>query len=463
VPQKIIFSTTGIRGKANVDLTPEYCIVVGRAIAKWLKTSNIERPKVLIGRDSRRSSWMLMNAISSGLLASGVDVFYVEQSVPTPLIIHELSIYKLNAAIIVTGSHLPASDNGIILINEDGSYFRGELEFSVLNEEWQNIGKFLQLHHNERSYLDRLNHYAKNLPLIEKKVLLDAVHGPMKLFLRHILESKVKNLVLLNYEDDDTISGRNSEPNEENLIKTVEYFKLQNCDLGITTDFDGDRLIFISKSGKVISGDIMGTIIAIDTWKKFPDKPVVVPINTSSILSDIATKLNKKVIFTKIGAPAIIDTMKEHEAYFGFEETGKYFFNPDCFYPDAAFSAIYVLNIIKEYNYDLDSMVSTFPLYYSIKHKFPSLRKQMDEKYFALVDSLSELQGNLPSEMRIVHTDNLDGIRLNFEDNSWVLIRQSGTEDNMRIFSESKVKEKAHLINKIVTNHVKTILVKFDN
>ncbi len=458
---KFLFATTGIRGAANKLFTPEYCSSVGRAIAEW-KKAEVSRPKVLLAMDTRRSSPMIITALASGFTAQGADVTVLMVPIPTPQLVFLTVREGYDIGVIVTGSHLPASDNGIILIDGDGGYYKGTLHTPESYVPWEDMGSvdFVNNHWDSdttRKYRDHLRQQYSGLS-IPGSVLMDCVHGPMRAYLHEVLNDVFDMVYTINHEDDDTISGRQSEPKPSTLGKTIEYLKETNVDLGIATDLDGDRVIFMTNEGTPLSGDMIGAIFALDSWRRYPDKEVVVPINTSAIIPTLAERVGGSYYYTRVGAPSIIEGIRERDAYFGFEETGKYFFNPDSLYPDGAYSSVVLLRIMAEQGKTLKQMIDELPRFYSLKIKIPSSRLTAPENFARILDSLDTLYDMLPEHLEIDKVSDLDGIRIDFTDRSWILIRQSGTEDNLRIFTESPDKELCALMSSTTKEFVTPFL-----
>ncbi|RMG20827.1 MAG: hypothetical protein D6732_28110 [Methanobacteriota archaeon] len=445
------FSTTGIRGNVSKDLTPQFCFEAGRAIANWAKTHMIENPKVLIGRDYRFSSDLILSSLLSGLLAEGLNVNIIEDQAPTPAIIQYLLEKSYDIAIIVTGSHLPPEDNGIILVDGKGNYFRGILESMPEsgNVSWSEFGSFGLVHDYLSTYLSHLREFASQLQLTKQdlRIFLDPVGGPMAKPLSKILQEYVEDVVGINLDPNPKIDFRPSEPKPETLVKTLDYFKGGIFDLGITTDFDGDRVIFITPSGRILTGDYIGAVIAKYFWELDSSSKVVIPINTSAIISDLSKKMNTKFVYCQVGAPKIIEKMKETDAIFGFEETGKYFFRDFCLYPDSAVTSLFLLHILQQTGQTLDDLIQELPTYFQLKTKTPSARETSDVLMKRLELDLDDLVSSLGDGVEIIQIHKLDGLRIDFSDGSWLLLRQSGTEDNLRVFSESKSEEIAKMLN----------------
>ncbi|NDB55317.1 TIGR02147 family protein [archaeon] len=124
----LYFATSGIRGKSNLEISPELALRVGRAVANWLIDDKNSSHNVYVGFDNRRNSISIANVIIAALTSSGINVTTFSDPIPTPLLIFSILNSKSDAGIMVTGSHLPKDDNGIILFDETGNYFKGILE-----------------------------------------------------------------------------------------------------------------------------------------------------------------------------------------------------------------------------------------------------------------------------------------------------------------------------------------------
>jgi len=459
--EKFLFATTGIRGSSNKQLTPEYCTAVGRAVASWKKHS-VDRPNILLAMDTRISSPMIITALTAGLASEGIDITVLQEPIPTPELVFLTVRREYSMGIIVTGSHLPPSDNGIILIDGDGSYFKGTLETPDIYVPWDQLGhiEFIQNTWDSEWTRSYRNHLLKTIEgiKIEGKVLMDSVHGPMREYLYEVLSAIFSEVYTINHEDDDYISGRPSEPKPETLGKTIEYLHSVKPELGIATDLDGDRVIFITDRGEVLPGDLVGAIFAIHSWKEHPEKEVVIPINTSAIIPTLAKQYGGKYFYTKVGAPSIIEGIKKRGAFYGFEETGKYFFNPDSLYPDGAFSSIVLLKIMYEEKKTLSEIAESLPKFFALKTKTASNRKTASKSFATILQNLDKLYSELPKNLVKESVSDIDGIRINFEDRPWILIRQSGTEDNLRVFTESMDEDLTKRMNEITLNFVREYL-----
>jgi phosphoglucosamine mutase len=443
-PKSLYFATSGIRGKANTFINPELALRVGRAVCAWVNREypTDELKEIYVGYDNRRNSQSIAYCLAATICSSGIDVKLFNQSVPTPLVIHATTKNEAHAGIIVTGSHLPADDNGLILFDRLGNYYKGYLPDSQVKPvEWEKLGKIKEIHSEIDDYKQFLINIKEKLAIQKMKirVLIDPVHGPMRDYISSIVALLVDEIIQVNWEDDDRYPGRISEPTPENIEKTRQKVVENKCDLGIATDMDGDRVIFITKSGKVISGDFLGAMLAELIWERHPDTTIVVPINTSSII-DFAAK-GRKFSYCKVGPPNIIEAIRENNSKYGFEETGKYIFSEVAIWPDAIITTLMLFSLLQEKQTTLDEIYMNMPRLTGVKTKIPLSRDKSESVMLKVI----EIADSYVKDVKSIQ--NIDGLRINFNDLSWLLLRPSGTEDYFRIFAEHKDPIKATALN----------------
>ncbi|MHA2027896.1 MAG: hypothetical protein ACW99Q_00785 [Candidatus Kariarchaeaceae archaeon] len=456
----LYFATSGIRGKANTEISPELAIEIGKNMVGWIKRNNPDLNKYLvcIGYDNRRNSKFLAYCAGAAITSRGIDVKICISPVPTPFLIFSTIWNNAQAGLMVTGSHLPETDNGLILIDEVGNYFKGTLKEEVEDlVPWADLGKLLYFDDEERNYLALFSLYIGQVMLEPSnlKILIDPAHGVMRKYLYLVLDPMVKDIIRINWQEDDTFPGRISEPAPGNLVRSRELVIENECDIGICTDMDGDRVIFITKSGELISGDYIGALFAREIWQKDPNKIVVAPINSSAIISYIAEEHGGQLKYCRVGPPSIIRAIREWDATFAFEESGKYIFVETAIWPDSVLSVIKLLSIIQKSEKTLDELMSELPIFHSIKTKLPFGRKHKTKFDNELHKLIKE---TIPDVKDI---NDLDGFRIGFADNSWLHIRLSGTEDYVRVFSEHISKEEAKVLNELghqIVNKLKEML-----
>ncbi len=425
-----LFSTTGIRGIANETFTSDFALNLARTCGSMLPIG----AKVLIGNDPRTSSEMVKSAVIAALLETGINVFDTG-TVPIPVLNFAVRKHKYDAGIMITSSHNPPEYIGMKFILSNGMEISEtqENQFEKLfnrkkfrQVEWRKIGKYAA--HNVledyiQAVLKSLKQKALNL-----KVVLDIGNGAQGMVVPNLFKLLNCETVLLH----STMNGffeRGPEPRPENLTKLRETVLSENADLGIAFDTDGDRAIFVTDKGEILMGDVTGSLMAGELLREHKNGLIVTTIATSSLIDDVAQMHKGKIIKTKIGGKIVGDILINKKALFGFEENG------GCMFPeispsrDGALTAVKVSELVAHSKQNLSSLISALPKYYQLK-----ARVECADNFKSKV--MDYIKKHSKGEAKKI--DTTDGIKLFFKDNSWLLIRPSGTEPIFRVFAESK-------------------------
>jgi len=367
--------------------------------------------------------------------------------VPLPLFARFVADH-MNGGIIVTGSHTPPNIIGIVAVDALGRdiprHIAKEIE-DMMNDvtkraAWDRIENTV--------YEDAIEHYMK---FIERKaqgiggykVIVDPANGTGVGIIDRIFENLGLEVYCINCKRK-PIPDRPSEPRRDNL---KELKKLsQNFDLGIGTDVDADRVLFASE-GKIYSEDIIGAIFA----KEYTRDKMVTPINSSFLIEKVARDNGFQIIYCPVGPPEIAEYILKYNATFGYEETGKYIFPPDTLWGDSILSTINLLKIMNSKGMSLKELISEFPEYHQIKEKIEVKR---DIKRKVVEDIGNYLESHKPPRAKDIIR--IDGVKIIY-DNAWLLIRASGTEDVIRIFSDAPEERRA----KELVNYGKKLVEKF--
>ncbi|MCD6491618.1 MAG: hypothetical protein DRQ02_13125 [Candidatus Latescibacterota bacterium] len=452
-PEKL-FGTSGIRGTIKSKMTPSLCSKIGLTAASFFG----EDSTILLARDHRPHATVVYHSLISGLLAGGVNILDCGIA-PTPAVLFALKKLKYDGAIVVTGSHTPSEIVGILIFKEDTSELSKteSKEFEdILYEERYEIMQW-----NKTGYIepiDIFDIYAEsvlslvNLQKVEgRKVAVDPGNGASSVILREILELANIRVVAINDTLDPHFPHRDPFPRPDNLKDLSTITKGFQADIGVGVDGDGDRAIFADENGNILWGDITGSLFIIDALKRKKTKNVVVTINTSAITEWAAKKFGGTVIYSGVGPPAIAESMKKNNAYFGIEESGKYLWSDAIYYGDAALATLRLLEILDIEGKPLSKLISEFPKFYMEKVAISCPDKLKD---IVLVRAFEEWQERhkpakvLPS----------DGIKFMYKDSSWVLFRPSGTEPVFRVFAESMDKERTKELIKESVDLVKELI-----
>ena len=438
----MLFGTFGFRGIAGKEINTTVALLVARAFA-----NSYGLKKVVIGRDVRRAGEALYYSMVSALIEEGVEV--VDAGLlPTPALQFAVKELGADGGIMITASHNPPEYIGIKLVDERGvgisreraSRVEEEMKrylvamrnidaLKLVGRSVSSIGKTVSYSGSVEKidvvprYVETIIDTVGELPR-KMKIVFDASSSVGSLTVPRILRGLGARVLTVNSVLDGDFSWRNPEPSPENIGYLGEVVKSVGADLGFAVDGDADRLVVVTRGGKVLQGDktfalIVNFLPEIEL-SRVHEKIVVTTVATSNIIHDVARMRELEVIETKVGDPYVSEKCLETDALVGGEENG------GVIYPwwvpgrDSGMSAALLSKLASIYS--IESILEGFPNYHQIKTKIPG---KVD---YALVKSVVE-------QMGIEHRD-LDGIKLYFE-KGWVLIRNSGTEPFVRIFAES--------------------------
>ena len=446
------FGTSGIRGQVDGLLTPEFAARIGLAFAAMLENKGT----VLVGRDVRLHSQSIQNAMMSGLAAGGVNGLDCGL-VPTPALLFALRKLRHDAAIMVTGSHTPAPIGGILFFQRDTGEMdrRGEeqLEGILLEERWRRLpwNKMGSINTLDvtNTYLEEIQ---RHLPHVSGyRVVVDPGNGSACLTLGCALENLGCEVIAINKEPDGHFPSRSPNPEPSSLGQLASAVMNAKADLGVGTDSDGDRAIFVSGKGQVLWGDLTGALFVKHELKRHTGGHVITTVNTSDLIGLLCKEYGGRLTVTKVGPPAIAEALRWNpNSIIAVEESGKYIWPEVLWYGDAAIATDKLLEIMNTEHKTLDELQSGLPKRHQVKCAVPCL----DElKTMVLQRALDEWKGRTDVEISTI-----DGVRMNFSNGSWVLLRASGTEPVLRCYSESENLEEAeehlHKMTKEVQDHL---------
>ena len=419
-----LFGTNGVRGVVNEDMTPELALRLGKAIGSYFNGN------IVIATDTRTANEMLKNAVISGLIATGNNVFDAK-IVPTPALQYYVKNTEVDAGVMITASHNPPQFDGIKVIDKDGTELarskEEEIERIYFNKDfkiasWNEIGKVYDI--------DVTDFYIEGvLDLIKKeeikkhgfKVVVDCGNGAACFTMPYLI-GEVATVVSLNAHPDGNFPARQPEPTLDNIKDLIAAVKSMKADIGIAFDGDADRAIFVDENGNFIHGD---KSLALMAGYKVEKKGgvVVTPVSTSSCVEEYVKSKGGSVVYTKVGSPIVARKMIDIKATFGGEENGGLIFPEHQYCRDGGMASVAMLELMALKEKNLSELISEIPDYKMVKTKV-----ECKEKEKVMEKLKKKVEGN---------ADYTDGIKIFFE-NGWVLIRPSGTEPIIRIYSQSK-------------------------
>lgn len=428
------FGTNGVRGRFDL-LGPELAMRIAKAIGLYFKAG-----KILLARDGRLTGECLKHAIISGLGAVGCEVVDLDYC-PAPSAEFMIKTLKADGLIIITASHNPPEWNAMKVIDGNGvtiSREKGEKIEALMDKEgrveWKKVGKSTRYLNAVEEHLKAIKKRIKSTELRvdnrKLKVVLDCGNGMAALMAPEMFKEFGCEVIAINKEIDGHFPGRLSEPSEKNVKELLERVKSEKADVGFAWDGDGDRLIAVDEKGKYVIGD---KVFALSVMLKLTDKKgdIVTTVATSKAAEDIAKKQGCKTIYTKIGAPYLSEEVAKGKATLGGEEVGGVIWPSLSLAKDGFITALKIAEAVCEK--PLSKLVEEIPHYYNSKTRINANKEEKKK----IVDGMKEY-----AKKEGLNTIEVDGVRVNYED-SWVIVRASGTEEYVRIFAESKQEEKA--------------------
>ena len=428
-----LFGTSGIRGKIGSEVTCELALNVGKSLAYYLGNEG----SVVIGYDTRTTNQMLDQAITAGLLESGVDVIKIGM-VPTPLVGYATEKLDADAGVMLTASHNPSPYNGIKLWNKNAMAYTSEQEKEIeeiyanksyTSATWDKVGKLSINEEIKGQYVDDL----VNMVDIKEgfKVVIDCASGAGSEISPLVFRKAGCEVTTLNSQPDGFFPGRNPEPNAENLQTLMKTVVAIGADLGIAHDGDADRMITVDEKGNVSPFDSLLALIS----KEF-DGDIVTTVD-AGLCMDESVKGN--VFRTPVGDVNVAEVIIEKNASFGGEPSGTWLHPDFCMCPDGILSGLRMAEIVSNKG-KLSDLLDEIPSYPNVREKITCSK----EAKIKVMENMEELLTDAFDD--IVDVNSLDGVRLTFADDSWVLVRPSGTEDYVRITLESRSEDRAEEI-----------------
>ena len=426
-----LFGTNGIRGVFGKDLSLDFLVNITRSLAAYYK-----KGPIVIGRDGRNSNNIMFNIVTAVLNSDGLDT--VDAGIlPTPCLQYATKRNEFNGGIMITASHNPPEYNGVKPIASDGVELPRQDE-SVVEQIFANktfiTSEIVGQNFKEEMIIDR---YVDDvLALVDGdrikkrkfKVTMDLGNGVQALVAPVLAKKLGCNVITVNGTIDGDFPGRGSEPTPSNLSLMSFVAKETNSDIGAAFDGDGDRSIFCDEKGIVSWGDKTGTLLAkylIST--KHPKAKIVCPINTTHILTKIAHDNGSEIIHTKVGSVEVSREMVKQGAIIGMEENGGFMYGVLNQVRDGALTTALMLDLMASEDRSLSAILSSLPKVYQYKSKFECSEIGLIQK---VIDSVK----NHGSPMKI---ETLDGVKIWFDEESWLMLRPSGTEPLIRVYGES--------------------------
>ena len=441
---KSFFGTDGIRGTVNTEsLNSEIALKLGLAAGK-IFTRGDHKHRVLIGKDTRISGYMLESALESGFTSSGMDVF-LTGPIPTPAVAYLTQALRADLGVMITASHNTYEDNGFKLFGPDGLKLTDEKQLEI--NELMNRSDIMSLQDKNQigaarrvdDALSRYIEFAKatfpnTMRLDHLKIVIDCANGAAYKVAPMIFWELGADIIVIG----DQPNGRNinqdcGSTKTQSLKKEV---KSNNADLGIAFDGDGDRLVIIDEKGDEVNGDHLLGMIALSLKNKnlLKNKNIVSTIMATKSLENYLKSIDLKLIRTKVGDRYVIEKMLDIGSNFGGEPSGHLIINDFSSTGDAIVSSLQVLSLMIEENRPISNLTNLFPLTSQKNYEFKT-------------ENINNISNSFLKELSNKMNEKIG-------DEGRVIIRKSGTEPLIRVMVETDTKN----IGEILIDEIKLSL-----
>lgn len=449
------FGTDGIRGEANRELTANLAMKLGYALGYYLKKENREKKKikVIMGTDTRISGYMLRSALTAGLTSMGINIDFVGV-LPTPGVAYITQTKGAAAGIMISASHNPAKDNGIKIFGSDGCKLLDKIEQEIekymdnieeITKEalpGDKVGKFKYAQDDYFLYRDHLKSIVKE-DFNGMKIIIDAANGSAYRVAKEVFLSLGAEIVVIN----DAPNGKNinvncGSTNPEILSKVVIGY---NADLGLAYDGDADRLIAVDEKGKIIDGDKIIAVLALEMKRNnnLNGNKVVTTVMSNMGFEAYLNEKGIVLVRANVGDRYVLEKMRSQALNLGGEKSGHIILLEYGTTGDGVQTSLKLVEVLRDSKKTLGEMAAEIPEWPQElinlnvgSNKKKNLWKENKE----ILKQIEIKEKELGNEGRI-------------------LVRTSGTEPIIRIMVEGKNSEKvletANFLSKVVDQQLK--------
>ncbi len=425
-----VFGTDGVRGVANTyPMTSEIAMRLGRAIAYICRQGN-RRHRVLIGKDTRLSGYMLETAMASGICSMGVDVLLVGP-LSTPGIALLTHTMRADAGVVISASHNPFQDNGIKIFAQDGFKLPDEIEERIeslmfegdidhLRPTAQKVGKAVRIEDAAGRYIVSLKHVLPaDLTLDGLKVVVDCANGAAYRVAPAVFEELGAKVIAIGVKPDGrNINRKCGSLHPDNICQAV---RKHHAHLGIALDGDADRVVMVTEKSQIIDGDQMLAIAAKHflSQNMLKKKSVVATVMSNLGLELFLNGLGVKLIRTQVGDRYVVETMRKKGLNVGGEQSGHLIFLDHSTTGDGVVAALMMLTIMLRQGKPLSELAGVMETLPQVMINQPVNEKKPIESMPKVAASIEKIERELMGDGR-------------------VLVRYSGTENKIRIMVEGK-------------------------
>lgn len=423
------FGTDGFRGEANKVLTVEHAFKVGRFLGWYYGKDH--KAKVVIGKDTRRSSYMFEYALVAGLTASGADVYLLHVTT-TPSVSYVARTEDFDCGIMISASHNPFYDNGIKVINGMGhkleaeveaqieEYIDGELEELPLAEK-EKIGRTVDHAAGRNRYIGHLISLATR-SFKDKRVGLDCSNGSASAIAKSVYDALGAKTYVINNEPDGTNINTNCGSTHIEVLQ--QFVKEKKLDIAFAYDGDADRCIAVDENGNVVDGDLILYVCGkyLKEQGRLNGDTIVTTIMSNLGLYKACDKAGIRYEKTAVGDKYVYENMLQNNYSLGGEQSGHIIFSKYATTGDGILTSLLLMEVVMEKKQSLGKLVEEVKIYPQLLKNVRVADKKEARENPAVVKAVEEVAETLGDDGRI-------------------LVRESGTEPVIRVMVEAATDE----------------------
>lgn len=423
------FGTDGFRGEANEVLTVEHAFKVGRYLG-WYCGQN-HRARVVIGKDTRRSSYMFEYSLVAGLTASGADVYLLHVTT-TPSVSYVTRTEDFDCGIMISASHNPFYDNGIKIINSKGhkmeaeveekieAYIAGEIPELPLAKK-ENIGRTTDYSAGRNRYIGYLISLATR-SFEGMRVGLDCANGSSFMIAKSVFDALGAKTYVINNEPDGTNINTNCGSTHIEILK--QFVKEKELNVGFAYDGDADRCIAVDENGNVVDGDLILYVCGkyLKETGRLNNDTIVTTVMSNLGLYKACDKVGMKYEKTAVGDKYVYENMVNNNYSLGGEQSGHIIFSKHATTGDGILTSLMIMEVMLEKKMSLGQLVEPVKIYPQLLKNVRVVDKKTARENEAVVRAVDAVAEALGDEGRI-------------------LVRESGTEPVIRVMVEAATDE----------------------
>lgn len=442
---KNIFRGYDIRGIYPSEIDEDTAYTIGLGFGSYVR--DLGKNTCIVGHDNRLSSPSLYEALTKGILETGVDIISLGLCT-TPMYYYACIKLKVYSGIMVTASHNPKDDNGFKFAFDESGNCKGQeiqdfLAYILRGNFQKGEGK-LSTYNIEDDYLELFRTHLNFGPR-RVKVVIDPGNGTTSIIAKKLYEMFPMDLVVINGESDGTFPNHHPDPCvEENLSQLKKKVLEVHADVGLAFDGDGDRMGMVTNSAKFLPNDLYMILMIRDMIDKVPKKEFLYDVKCSKALSDEISRLGGKGICYRTGNSYTKAKVRDDDLPFGGELSGHVYFRDRWLgFDSGLYAGLRMVELLSRCSESVDELTKDIPVYYSTSElKFSA----SDDVKFSIVDKIGEYADSKNYE----HLD-IDGVKVLFDD-GWALVRASNTGPNITARFEANTKERLEeLQNEFIT------------